>query len=131
LVSLFDGRDRDHDRVVSFLAGYHGRLFSTLAVVTEVVHLLDFSHEAQHDFLTWFFGGAVQCIELTEADADRAVALHAKYGDRPMDFADATLVAVAERLDIWEALTLDGDFRFYRFRNRRHFTTPLLDTTTA
>jgi predicted nucleic acid-binding protein len=129
LVSLFDGRDADHDRVVSFLAGYHSRLHSTLAVVTEVVHLLDFSHAAQQDFLTWFFGGAVRYVELTSEDAERAIALHAKYADRPMDFADATIVAIAERLDIQEALTLDSDFRFYRFRNRRQFTTPLLEAT--
>jgi uncharacterized protein len=126
LVALFDGRDADHTRVVSFLAGYRGRLHSTLAVITEVVHLLDFSHGAQHDFLTWFFSGAVRYVELSEIDAQRAIALHAKYADRPMDFADATLVAIAERLDIREALTLDGDFRFYRFRNRQLFTTPLL-----
>jgi predicted nucleic acid-binding protein len=127
LVALFDRRDADHRRVVSFLADYHGRLHSTLAVVTEVVHLLDFSYHAQHDFLCWFFGGAVRCVELVEVDAQRAITLHAKYADRPMGFADATLIAVAERLDIREALTLDSDFRFYRFRNRQPFKTPLLD----
>src|SRR5687767_1439018 len=100
LVALFNGRDADHRRVVSFLVDYSGRLHSTLAVITEVMHLLDFSHGAQHDFLTWFFGGAVHYVELTEVDAQRAIALHAKYADRPMDFADATLVAIAERLDI-------------------------------
>jgi predicted nucleic acid-binding protein len=129
LVALFDGRDADHARVVSFLKSYRGRLHSTLAVVTEVVHLLDFSHDAQHDFLSWFFGGAVRCLDLTDDDAQRAIALHAKYADRPMDFADATLIAIAERLEIREALTLDSDFRFYRFRNRQAFITPLLEVT--
>jgi hypothetical protein len=76
--------------------------------------------------LKWFFGGAVGCIELSDADAVRVIALHEKYADRPMDFADATLIAIAERLDIREVLTLDSDFRFYRFRNRQHFVTPLL-----
>ena len=128
LVALFNGRDADHGRVVSFLFGYKGRLHSTLAVATEVVHLLDFSHGAQHDFLGWFFGGAVRCVDLTEEDSRRTIELHAKYADRPMDFADATLIAIAERLDIREALTLDGDFRFYRFRNRQSFLTPLLET---
>jgi predicted nucleic acid-binding protein len=126
LVALFDGRDADHGRVVSFLQGYTARLHSTLAVAIEVVHLLDFSHQAQHDFLGWFFGGAVRCVDLADEDAQRAIALHAKYADRPMDVADATLIAIAERLDIREALTLDGDFRFYRFRNRQSFSTPLL-----
>jgi predicted nucleic acid-binding protein len=126
LVALFDGRDADHARVVTFLKDYTGRLYSSLAVATEVMHLLDFSRRAQHDFLKWFFGGAVGCIELSDADAVRVIALHEKYADRPMDFADATLIAIAERLDIREVLTLDSDFRFYRFRNRQHFVTPLL-----
>jgi uncharacterized protein len=127
LVALFDRRDAEHDRVVNFLKNHKSRLHATLAVVTEVVYLLDFSYDAQHDFLGWFFGGAVHCVDLTDADAKRVISLHAKYSDRPMDFADATLIAIAERLDIREALTLDSDFHFYRFRNRQHFITPLLN----
>lgn len=126
LVALFDGRDADHARMVAFLKDDTRRLYSTLAVATEVMHLLDFSHRAQQDFLRWFFGGAVHCIEFSDTDAERVIALHEKYADRPMDFADATLIAIAERFDIREALTLDSDFRFYRFRNRLHFVTPLL-----
>ena len=45
----------------------------------------------------------------------------AKYVDLPMDFADATLVAVAERLGIRDVATLDDDFTVYRFRDRWAF----------
>lgn len=127
LVALFNGSDADHERVVAYLKEFRGRLYSTLAAVTEVMYVLDFSHAAQQDFLKWFFGGAVECVAITTEDARRAIALHAKYADRPMDFADATLVAVAERLNIREALTLDSDFRFYRFRSRQAFVVPLLE----
>ena len=44
-----------------------------------------------------------------------------RYADRPMDFADATLVHIAEREKISTILTIDhDDFETYRIgRNKR------------
>ena len=43
-----------------------------------------------------------------------------KYADTPMDFADATLVLLAEALDLRDVLTLDRrGFSTYRTRRRR------------
>jgi uncharacterized protein len=39
----------------------------------------------------------------------------AKYQDLPMDFADASVVAAAERLGTRQVFTLDRDFYIYRF----------------
>lgn len=45
-----------------------------------------------------------------------------KYHDLPMDFADATLVAVAEAENISTIFTLDHkDFKVYRTKHGRHF----------
>ncbi len=44
-----------------------------------------------------------------------------KYTDTPMDFADASLVAAAEKLGTNKILTLDSDFNIYRINGRRHF----------
>ena len=44
-----------------------------------------------------------------------------KYLDVPMDLADATLVAAAEKLKLKRILTLDSDFRIYRLGGRRSF----------
>ena len=38
-----------------------------------------------------------------------------KYKDLPMDFADASVVAAAERLGTRRVFTLDRDFYVYRF----------------
>ena len=38
-----------------------------------------------------------------------------------MDFADATLVVLAERLRTRRIFTLDADFRVYRLRGRSSF----------
>jgi hypothetical protein len=48
--------------------------------------------------------------------------LMSKYADRPMGFADATLVLLAQRLDITSVFTVDhDDFETYRIAGRRKF----------
>ncbi len=48
--------------------------------------------------------------------------LMAKYRDRPMDFADAALVRVAERERIETIFTVDrSDFEVYRLFGRKRF----------
>ncbi len=42
------------------------------------------------------------------------VILMAKYQDTPMDLADASLIAVAERLSLRRIFTIDTDFYVYR-----------------
>jgi hypothetical protein len=52
----------------------------------------------------------------------RARELLARYADLPMDYADATLVALAEELDTDLIFTPDvRDFRTYRIRARKRF----------
>ena len=52
------------------------------------------------------------------ADIER---LMLKYADRPMDFADATLVRLAEREGLTTILTVDRDFEVYRIGGRKAF----------
>ena len=45
------------------------------------------------------------------------------YRNLPMDLADATLVAVADVLEVPKIFTLDHrDFSIYRFKQKRRFT---------
>ena len=45
-----------------------------------------------------------------------------KYRDRPMDFADATLVLLARRESLTTVFTVDhDDFETYRVEGRRRF----------
>lgn len=54
-----------------------------------------------------------ECAQLP--DLRRAVALMSKYADTPMDFADATLIGLAERLNTLDIVTLDRHgFSTYR-----------------
>jgi uncharacterized protein len=44
-----------------------------------------------------------------------------KYADRPMDRADATLVASAEEQGHRKVFSLDSDFLIYRINGRHRF----------
>ena len=44
-----------------------------------------------------------------------------KYADLPRDFADATLVVIAEELNTDLVFTVDRDFDVYRIRGRKRF----------
>jgi predicted nucleic acid-binding protein len=56
-----------------------------------------------------------------EAETHRIMELMERYRDRPMDLADASLVAAAETLNDPVIFTQDTDFYIYRFRDTRAF----------
>jgi uncharacterized protein len=56
---------------------------------------------------------------LLSQDFIRIAELNAQYFDLPADFADLSLIAISERLNIAAILTLDRDFDIYRrYRNQ-------------
>lgn len=58
----------------------------------------------------------------TTASLRRARELVSQHSDLPMDYADATLVALAEELGTRSVLTTDRrDFAVYRIKGRRRF----------
>jgi predicted nucleic acid-binding protein len=65
--------------------------------------------------------GRLELSDLPRPTVERAAALMDKYADRPMDLADATLVALAELRDERRIFTLDADFQIYRIHGRRRF----------
>ncbi len=59
---------------------------------------------------------------INEEDLRVIETLVTRYADRPMDFADATLVHVAGRENISTILSIDhDDFETYRFGRNRKF----------
>jgi predicted nucleic acid-binding protein len=106
---------------MEFLRNFKGELISDLPVVTEVMYLLDFSVQAQVGFLRWLLAGGVTLIDVSSEDFERTVELLEKYRGLPADFADATLVAIAERMGLHEIATLDRDFGVYRLKGKRAF----------
>lgn len=82
--------------------------------------MLDFSQQAQRDFLFWV-EQTVTIDERTVSDWSRLLALLDKYADLPADFADASLIALCERLNTRIIASVDSDFTVYRDYARKHF----------
>jgi uncharacterized protein len=121
LIALFDGSDAYHQRAVEFVRSHRGALVTNVAVLTEVCHLLDFSTAAQLDFLAWA-QNALDIDAQTVVDLPRIRAIVDKYSDLPADFADASLVALAERRSLYRVASVDDDFTIYRGVTRKKFT---------
>ncbi|MDR3301922.1 MAG: PIN domain-containing protein [Spirochaetaceae bacterium] len=114
LIALFDKDDHYHSKMKEFVAKNNYKFVSTLAVVTEVTHMLDFNVSVQIDFLEWLMNKGVLLHEIQQNDFPRIIALTKKYSDLPMDFADATLVLAAEKTGIKSIISIDKDFDVYR-----------------
>lgn len=125
LIALFDKSDKYHQVCVDFIKNNPHELLTSLASITEVLHLLDFSRNAQTDFLSWIIAGAVTVEEIGLEDFVRTKELITKYSDLPMDFADACLVCLGEKYNIDEVATIDSDFEVYRLNKTQTFRTVL------
>lgn len=114
IIALFNYKDRYHKKAVEFLRNSTDRLVTTWPVITEVSHMLDFSVEAQIDFLKWIERGALRIADVEISDLPRIVELTQNYSNVPMDLADSSLIIMAERFGINEILTIDSDYYIYR-----------------
>ena len=121
LIALFDSSDKYHQEAVDFIKTNKYPLATTLASITETLHLLDFNRNAQIDFLEWVHRGAVEIHNIENSDFKRLRELMEKYRDLPMDFADSCLVYLAEKLNLNTIATIDRDFTIYRIQGRGKF----------
>ncbi|MFP4021012.1 MAG: type II toxin-antitoxin system VapC family toxin [Halanaerobium sp.] len=109
LIALFDKDDFYHQQILEFLKSYKGHLYTTWPVITETLHLLSFSTEVQLDFLKWLDRGGLKVLKFDQNILKRVINL-TKDNDLPVDFADASLVAAAEREGIKDIISIDSDF---------------------
>ena len=123
LIALFDRNDKYHLASIKFIKDNNSELVTTLASVTETLHLLDFNRNAQIVILGWVNAGAVTLEPISSNDLQRIKELTIKYSDLPMDFADACLVLLGEKLNISTVATIDRDFDVYRLKGKKPFTT--------
>jgi predicted nucleic acid-binding protein len=114
LIALFDKDDNYHEKIKEFIKNKDYKFHTTTAVITEVLHILDFSVKVQINFLEWIMLGGILLYEIKQTDLGKIIELTKKYSDRPMDFADATLVLAAEQSGIKKIISIDSDFDVYR-----------------
>lgn len=118
LIALFDRDDKYHTSIVEFIKNTNYRFISTTAVLTETMYMLDFNTAVQLSFLEWIMKEGIIIHEIKQSNIKRIIDLTKKYSDRPMDFADATLVIAAEERGIRQIISIDSDFDIYRLYNK-------------
>ena len=122
ILALLDRDDRWHQACVQAFEAFRLPLATTAAVLAELFHLVgDSRHETT---VAWTFlrSGAVTVLPIDDTDLPELDAMMKKYHDRPMDFADATLVQLARRESLTTVFTIDhDDFETYRIEGRRRF----------
>ena len=121
LVSLLDRSQSIHKVCAAYYGAWKGQVVTSEAVLTESIHLLSGVARGNLACLDFVLRGGAVVIPSTPASLQRCRSLMEKYSDLPMDFADATLVVLAEELNTDLVFTVDRDFKIYRIRSRKHF----------
>ncbi len=97
-------------------------LLTSDAVLAEVFHFLGGDSSRLEAAWRFLRSGTVTLGPITDADLPSLDALMGQYQDRPMDFADATLVHLAHRESLATIFTIDhDDFETYRIPGGRRF----------
>ncbi len=121
-VALLDRSEKGHARCVEFFSSFRGSVFTTEPVLTETLYLIGPSPRNQKACIEFILKGGATLVPQSSSSLARAAALMEKYHDIPMDFADATLVVLAEETGIHEIFTLDvRGFRTYRIQGKKPF----------
>jgi predicted nucleic acid-binding protein len=122
LLAILDRDDPWHEPCVEAIRRLRLPLLTSSAVLTELFHLLN---QGRHEMeAAWAFlrSGAVVLGSIDHSDLPELNTLMSRYWDRPMDFADATLVYLARRESLTTILTVDrADFETYRIDGKRKF----------
>jgi hypothetical protein len=121
MLALLDRRDHWHQRCRAAFSLLPLPLATSAAILAELFHLLDGPREVS---AAWGLlrSGAVTVLPITDDDLPDLNVLMERYSDRPMDFADATLVHLARRESLTTIFTVDhSDFETYRIEGKRRF----------
>jgi predicted nucleic acid-binding protein len=122
LVTLLDRSQKHHRSFATFFGEWDRPVVSTEAVLTEATHLLAGLRGGRQACVDFFLSGGALLVPATTASLRRSRDLLSQYADLPMDYADATLVVLAEELDTDLVFTTDRrDFAVYRIKGQRGF----------
>jgi uncharacterized protein len=119
LVALIDKNQPRNGQCRATLATLSLPLVTTWPAFTEAMYLL---HQLggwplQRNLWQYIEDGVLQIHFSEEIEQPRMRRLMDQYSDTPMDLADASLVATAERLRLSLIFTLDSDFYVYRIND--------------
>lgn len=122
LLALLDRDDCWHQRCADAFAALRLPLATSAAMLAELFHLLGDHRRDLASAWGLLRCGAITVLPIDDGDTVELETLMKRYADRPMDFADATLVRLAQREGLATVFTVDrDDFETYRIDGRRRF----------
>ncbi len=121
IVALLDRSERHHGACAAALREVAGPLITCEPVIAEACYLVRKLRGAPEAILDNVRDGVFQLPFALTPEAPAVAALMKKYRSVPMDLADACLVRLAEVVGTARILTLDSDFRAYRWSRRKRF----------
>ena len=122
ILALLDRNDRWHEPCRNAFRQMRLPLLTSQAVLTELFQLVGDGRREMESAWKFVRSGALVLGTIEDAELPQLRALMLRYWDRPMDFADATLVHLANRESLSVILTMDqADFATYRLEGKRRF----------
>jgi uncharacterized protein len=123
IVALTNRSDPKHSVAIAIYSNYK-KILLPQTVLAEVAYLV--GREAGISTVVKFLRGLsasrFSLVELSEDDILRTAEILEKHTDSRIDFVDATVMALAERLNLVTILTLDRrDFSIFRPRHCNTF----------
>jgi predicted nucleic acid-binding protein len=132
ILALLDRDDRWHEPCKNAFRQLRLPLLTSQAVLTELFHLVSDSRADMESAWRFVRSGALVLGIIEDAELPQLRILMSRYWDRPMDFADATLVHLANRESLNVILTVDqADFATYRLEGKRRFRVVATGTAIA
>lgn len=124
LVAIIDRSDTHHSKCVEALAKLPAQpLKTTWPCWVEAIYLVGrvAGYSSQEKLWTLVDNGLVELVNFQDREWQRLRDLMRQYRDVPMDLADASLVAEAERSLDRRIFTLDSHFYIYRIHGSKPF----------
>src|SRR5574341_1787165 len=125
LLALFRRNDAHHSEVNAAYAKMRREILLPSPVLPELAYHINHvgGGRAVADALLRIRQSPLTLTDLEEQDYDRVAAILKQYHDSRIDFVDACIMALAERLNITRILTCDRrDFSLFRPAHVEHFT---------
>lgn len=123
LFAVLDAKDARHKKCFEALENETAPFLPDV-VLTELAYLVlrDLGHDVLTVFLRSLSDGELPIICADIVDLKRAAEILEQYADSKIDFVDAVIMAIAERLNVRRILTVDRrDFGMFRPKHCEFF----------
>jgi uncharacterized protein len=121
IVALLDRSEKLHDACVDAVQAISEPLITCEAVISESCYLLRKVRGAPEAVIQNISADIFQIPFQISDHTNELNRLLKKYRDRDVDLADACLIEMANQYATGDILSLDGDFRIYRWGKNKPF----------